>query len=342
MRDKITSTLTKGSGFFKNHWKLILFLGAIFALIVLAQFSTVAVLAPFRIIPWPVWAIAVIVFVAFVNKDFLRNRRTGIIIIGLCLGIILVLGFFRVGTISAFIYFYPELADRLIAVGVIPWVAKTISAISFIPIFLGIWLIFSFNRVKRYSGIAILFLVFVSYNIGIAYISGDQYFDASGKASKCYAQDFSGKYIESPCGSKFHPTYGTEVKPITKAVARSLEAQDKGPIQYASTRLNQSSVFFDPVTGKPMVWYSFNINSELETFEGPGFNGSSGEAHKPVTKEIVKKYFSYQQAKVKSLSKGSRSDTNTSSGTSRTPPVGSGLVELRDYLSNVLEKGDLK
>ncbi|MCD4761776.1 hypothetical protein K8R32_02335 [bacterium] len=340
MKDKIKKLLINGSDFFKNHWIIIVLLGAIAALIALGQFSVGAVLTPFRVIPWPVWVIAVIVFIAFVSKDFLRNRRTGIIIVGICLGVILVLGFFRVGTISAFIYFYPELANRLIAVGLVPWVAKTISALSLIPIFGGIWMVFSFNRAKRYSGIALLFLVFVGYNIGIAYIGGDQYFDASGRASKCYAQDFSGKYIEAPCGSKFHPTYGTEVKPITRAVARSLEAQEKGPIQYTSTKLNRNSVFFDPVSGKPMVWYSFNINGELETFAGPGFNGSSGEAHKPVTNKIVKDYFSYQRIKAKLPSAGLRGGPSISKDTERTPPVGSGLVELRDYLSNVLKKGD--
>lgn len=340
MKDKIISMLAKGRDFFKNHWIVIVLLGAITALVVLGKFSAGAILTPFRVIPWPVWIIGIIVLMAFVSKDFLRNRRTGIIIIGICLGIILMLGFFRVGTISAFIYFYPELSDNLITVGIAPWLAKAIAAVSFIPIFLGIGLVFSFNRAKRYSGIVILFLIFVSYNIGIAYFSGDHYFDASGRASKCYAQDFSGKYIETPCGSKFHPTYGTEVKPITKAVARSLEAQENGPIQYTLTKLNQNSVFFDPVSGEPMVWYSFNINNELETFAGPGFNGSSSEAHKPVTKEIVKKYFSYQQANAKSPSEGSRGDTGTSRDTERMPPVGSGLVELRDYLSNVLKKGD--
>ena len=47
------------------------------------------------------------------------------------------------------------------------------------------------------------------------------------------------------------------------------------------------TVFFDPVTGAPVVWYTITPQGETELFRGAGRHPETGDALKPVTPAIV-------------------------------------------------------
>jgi hypothetical protein len=48
-----------------------------------------------------------------------------------------------------------------------------------------------------------------------------------------------------------------------------------------------SVVFFDPASGKPLVWYHVDAGDSYELFDGPGFYSGTGKALIAVTPELV-------------------------------------------------------
>lgn len=90
----------------------------------------------------------------------------------------------------------------------------------------------------------------------------------------------------------YHPTTGEELLPITKEIASEYDKQEhKAPPQIPkSVLLNRDTVFFDPVTGAPLLWYSRKAEAEYEFFDAPGFNPQSGEPLKSFTKAEMNVY----------------------------------------------------
>jgi TPR repeat protein len=54
--------------------------------------------------------------------------------------------------------------------------------------------------------------------------------------------------------------------------------------------ITADTVFFDPVTGNPRLWYWRRDSGEYEFFDGPGFHPQNGETLKPFTKDSLTQY----------------------------------------------------
>src|SRR5262249_39908122 len=52
-------------------------------------------------------------------------------------------------------------------------------------------------------------------------------------------------------------------------------------------KIETADPFFDPGTGRPVVWFYKNKNGEIELFNLMGFHPETGDELEPVSKEIV-------------------------------------------------------
>ena len=122
--------------------------------------------------------------------------------------------------------------------------------------------------------------------------SDPTFFDLqSGEPIVWYSKDKNGM-IEIFDLMGYHPTTGEELFPITKEDAREWdEQQHKVPPQAPNlVPLRDSTVFFDPVTGAPLLWFSRKTEGEYEFFDAPGFNPRNGEPLKRFTKDEMNTY----------------------------------------------------
>jgi hypothetical protein len=55
-------------------------------------------------------------------------------------------------------------------------------------------------------------------------------------------------------------------------------------------QIGKDTVFFDPVTGSPLLWYWRRGSADYEFFDGPGFHPQNGESLKSFTKESLTQY----------------------------------------------------
>jgi hypothetical protein len=54
--------------------------------------------------------------------------------------------------------------------------------------------------------------------------------------------------------------------------------------------ITKDTVFFDPVTGNPRLWYWRRDKGDYQFFDGPGFHPQNGDALKPFTKDSLTQY----------------------------------------------------
>ena len=101
----------------------------------------------------------------------------------------------------------------------------------------------------------------------------------------------------------YHSTTGEELLPITKEIASGWNEQQRKvpPRAPKSVQLRDGTVFFDPITGAPLLWFSQKAKGEYEFFDGPGFNPRNGDPLKPFTKDQLNTYEQKVQAKLKEL-----------------------------------------
>ncbi len=118
--------------------------------------------------------------------------------------------------------------------------------------------------------------------------SGDPpFFDPrSGKPSVWYSKDKDGT-IEIFDLMGFHPETGDTLQSVTPEIVELWKAQKAAPHQRPPERIGdpERSAFFDPVTGKPRVWYWRGTNGEYEFYDNPGYHPRTGEPLSVITRE---------------------------------------------------------
>src|SRR5262249_46755497 len=102
----------------------------------------------------------------------------------------------------------------------------------------------------------------------------------------------------------FHPETGEELRPVTKeivevwkrqAAERKLQNSRRAPQRIDPERAN----FFDPLTGKPRVWYGRTPGGDYEFYDGDGYDPSTGEKLTPVSAAAIEGWKKYQTEKAK-------------------------------------------
>ncbi len=147
-------------------------------------------------------------------------------------------------------------------------------------------LTFSFSSRKRSLGILGIFALLIVNSLALWLGSKGQFFEASGKSTKCYVMTREGVRFGERPGIDLET--GRQCRPVTPDLVERLE-------QYASGKRpelisTEEPVFFDPVSGEPEVWYARSKSGEIELFDLMGYHPETGEELQPVTPEIVQQW----------------------------------------------------
>jgi hypothetical protein len=90
----------------------------------------------------------------------------------------------------------------------------------------------------------------------------------------------------------FYPDTGEELVPITKEIVELWKSQKESRLQSNTRHAPQlidpdKYAFFDPITGKPRVWYWRSERGEYEFYDNPGFHPRTGAKLNAISKEVI-------------------------------------------------------
>ena len=180
--------------------------------------------------------------------------------------------------------------------GVNTYLLTAAALLAFVPFYHGVHLILRhpFDARKRWTGITILLVLAVGYNVSLYFVVRETTFGfRSGVAHKFYAV--------TPTGVRFYdrpgvdPEYGITLQPVTRENVRDLQLLAAGefvPVHPASTR------WFNPLTGAAELWY-WRHEETLEFYNKPGFQPRTGERLLPVTGALFLEWQQRELAKLK-------------------------------------------
>jgi len=173
--------------------------------------------------------------------------------------------------------------------GINKYLVKASVALVFIPFVWGLSLIFSLRRKRRYLGYIILTILFIGYNLSLYQVTKSPFFSFSkGEVLKWYALTPEGvRYFDGP---GIEPTYGISLKPVTPDIVAKLKALEKGG--FNPVKPSQGTVWFNPITGQPQIWYYKYPDGGFDFYDKPGYHPVTGEPLTPVTKQI---YFEWRE-----------------------------------------------
>ena len=119
----------------------------------------------------------------------------------------------------------------------------------------------------------------VGHSVVLWYGTSHQFFERSGKATKCYV------VTRDELRYGVHPgidsSTGRECRPVTPEIVERLRAYEKGVRPQRITEAEPT--YFDPRTGEPIVWYYKNENGDIEIFNLMGFTPETGKELLPVS-----------------------------------------------------------
>lgn len=103
----------------------------------------------------------------------------------------------------------------------------------------------------------------------------------------------------------FQPQTGDKLQVVTRDILSQWNDKQTNPMtpKKAPNRvqITKDTVFFDPVTGNPKLWYWRRDNGEYEFFDGPGFHPQNGQPLESFTQEKLKQYQSEIDERTKEL-----------------------------------------
>jgi hypothetical protein len=94
----------------------------------------------------------------------------------------------------------------------------------------------------------------------------------------------------------FDPDTGDELLPVTKEVVDAWKLQKQQEARKAPQPIDpEKYAFFDPITGKPRVWYRRGENGDYEFYDRPGFHPLTGEQLTVITRDTINDWRKYTQ-----------------------------------------------
>ena len=186
------------------------------------------------------------------------------------------------------------------ATGMSIYLVKGVLVIVLIPFFLALQRIGKIPLFKGFGALpkpvawAIVICYTSAYFLAMYFATKDTYFGhTSGEATKYYAITPEGvRFFDTP---GVDPKYGITLQKVTTQVVANLERMKRGDVAKPLVFKSVSDItFFDPLTSDSRVWYSRSSKGELALFSTSGFDPVSGEALKPMTKEVVEEVKSRQ------------------------------------------------
>jgi hypothetical protein len=259
----------------------------------------------------------------------------GALFIGL--GILMIIGVIRFGSLIAFLWIYSWTVDELeLTLGLNHYLANLVALVPAIAMAYGIVRLFSTNQARRNVGIAVTAGCYLLYCLLLVLLSGQSYFNPqTGEPTKCYSTGLNG-YEEISCAWKFHPQSGSRVikdPAQEKSIILSMQTKvaTRGRIERVAP--DKEMRFFSP-DGAPLYWYYQHPDGTIEIFAAPGKHPQLNVELNPLTPEIVKQIL-YPESKA-AAEKIKVMESTTAADQSAPPADPSNpLVKLRDHLKKV-------
>ena len=162
----------------------------------------------------------------------------------------------------------------------------TVSAVVFmflytiaLPYAIG-WLVLGRSRAKLIPAFLAILFVFGSKPL-LKGLLGSSFNAKTGAAQKCYSWRGNGIVLteRGPSGCEVDPVSGQRTFEITPDVAAILARQQRPPQRIAVN--DTPPQFFDPTSGRPLVWYDQTANDSVELYDSDGFSPTTGNRLRP-------------------------------------------------------------
>ncbi len=147
--------------------------------------------------------------------------------------------------------------------------------------------IFSFSKTSRLIGSLGLVALLIAHALFLWQGTKNQYFEASGKALKCYVLSREGevRYLERANIGRIDSVTGRVCREVTPEMKERLQQYIEG--KRPERIYDEQPYFFDPRTGEPIVWFWKGRSGVIELFNLMGFHPETGEELQPVTRDVV-------------------------------------------------------
>jgi hypothetical protein len=131
------------------------------------------------------------------------------------------------------------------------------------------------------------------------------FFDSlNGQARAWFWLDANGRY-EFYDSAGFQPQTGDKLQLVTREIVNKWKDTQRNPTNPVRApnrvQISADTVFFDPVTGSPKLWYWRRGDGDFEFFDGPGFHPQNGELLRSFSKEALTQYQKEVNEKAKQL-----------------------------------------
>jgi tetratricopeptide (TPR) repeat protein len=115
----------------------------------------------------------------------------------------------------------------------------------------------------------------------------------NGQARAWYWVGANGAYEFYDCVG-FQPQTGDRLQVVTREVINDWTNKKINPTTPdrvpSRVQITKDTVFFDPVTGNPRLWYWRRDKGDYDFFDGPGFHPQNGQALQSFTKDSLAQY----------------------------------------------------
>lgn len=205
-----------------------------------------------------------------------------------------VYGFLRTGSFLTVFVLYSWMWGWLHEhLGLHVQLARAVAALCALPLLLVLGMMFASDPQVRRKGIALFFAISACVFVGMYFMTRDWNFDrASGEPARWYVMTLQGcRFFDAP---GYDPELGIALKPVTTQALKECEALERG-FASASVDQTQDNVYFDRITGEPVVWYFKHADGSVELFSMPGFHPRYQSALKPITVDVVREMAKQEQ-----------------------------------------------
>jgi hypothetical protein len=169
--------------------------------------------------------------------------------------------------------------------------AEALSLVTFVALAACLSLVFSFSRQKRLAGYLGIIGLLIANSLALWQGTKNQFFEASGEASKCYVMTREGVRFGEHAGVDAQS--GRPCRPVTADMIYRLQRYAEGHRPERVT--GEDPIFFDLKTGEPVIWFARGRSGEVELFDLMGFHPETGEELQPINKELVGEWRAQQR-----------------------------------------------
>lgn len=163
-----------------------------------------------------------------------------------------------------------------------------------------------FFRVSKQVLWGFFVLVLVSVTVVDLTLGRDVFFGKDGQPRRFYVIRPDEGLVVTGAQTP-DPTTQEIPRPISREIVPSIRAMYRGeaPVALTPSEIDERR-FFDPSTGRALIWYHKDASGAFRLYNGPGFDLESQEPLLPITKKLVPALKSYIQNEKAAISERRR------------------------------------